>query len=333
MWKLLFSFEGRINRATFWSVTIAVNLASFVGVKLCGLVVVAWWRELPREYWPTSEEEAFWQLFLIHMILGIPASWVTLAAAAKRWHDRDKSAAWILISLIPVIGWGWHLVECGFLRGTVGPNKYGPDPLEPKHPPETVSSGASVPSTVRVAAETSPVQDEVGEKYAMLLKYSDTAREADARLSKLPEELRGRFKQDIVANPDRIEYFANRIEYIATRILAENQKRLRPFGDPQLDALYQKLETYGPEAQAEFQRVLTFLKGQVDPEKVFIQIVAEKKLGEELKNVRLRTRAGVIQYVWNGERYGSREELHADILKRLEDHQFRHGAGLDGGGR
>jgi uncharacterized membrane protein YhaH (DUF805 family) len=24
----------------------------------------------------------------------------------------------------------WGLVEIGFLRGTVGPNQYGPDPLE-----------------------------------------------------------------------------------------------------------------------------------------------------------------------------------------------------------
>jgi uncharacterized membrane protein YhaH (DUF805 family) len=26
----------------------------------------------------------------------------------------------------------WALVEIGFLRGTVGPNQYGPDPLEAK---------------------------------------------------------------------------------------------------------------------------------------------------------------------------------------------------------
>jgi uncharacterized membrane protein YhaH (DUF805 family) len=26
----------------------------------------------------------------------------------------------------------WGLIELGFLRGTVGPNQYGPDPLESK---------------------------------------------------------------------------------------------------------------------------------------------------------------------------------------------------------
>jgi uncharacterized membrane protein YhaH (DUF805 family) len=30
---------------------------------------------------------------------------------------------------VPVIGGLWYLIECGFLRGTPGPNAYGPDPL------------------------------------------------------------------------------------------------------------------------------------------------------------------------------------------------------------
>jgi uncharacterized membrane protein YhaH (DUF805 family) len=30
---------------------------------------------------------------------------------------------------VPIIGPIWALVECGFLRGTEGPNAYGPDPL------------------------------------------------------------------------------------------------------------------------------------------------------------------------------------------------------------
>jgi uncharacterized membrane protein YhaH (DUF805 family) len=30
---------------------------------------------------------------------------------------------------VPIIGAIWLLVECGFLRGTEGPNNYGPDPI------------------------------------------------------------------------------------------------------------------------------------------------------------------------------------------------------------
>jgi len=51
------------------------------------------------------------------------------ALSVKRWQDRNKSGLWIFISFIPVIGPIWMLVENGFLRGTSGNNKYGPDPL------------------------------------------------------------------------------------------------------------------------------------------------------------------------------------------------------------
>jgi hypothetical protein len=47
---------------------------------------------------------------------------------AKRYHDRDKSAWWILICLLPIIGGIWQLIELGCLRGTEGSNDYGPDP-------------------------------------------------------------------------------------------------------------------------------------------------------------------------------------------------------------
>jgi uncharacterized membrane protein YhaH (DUF805 family) len=66
---------------------------------------------------------------IIALIVMIPFIWAGLCVSAKRWHDRGKSAWWILIGLVPIIGGIWTLVECGFLRGTDGPNQYGPDPL------------------------------------------------------------------------------------------------------------------------------------------------------------------------------------------------------------
>ena len=44
----------------------------------------------------------------------------------KRFHDRDKSGWWVLIGLIPIIGGIWLLIELGFLKGTPGPNRFGP---------------------------------------------------------------------------------------------------------------------------------------------------------------------------------------------------------------
>lgn len=47
----------------------------------------------------------------------------------KRWHDHDKSGWWFLLSFVPYLGGLVSFVICGCLRGTRGPNRYGPDPV------------------------------------------------------------------------------------------------------------------------------------------------------------------------------------------------------------
>ena len=59
-------------------------------------------------------------LFLLAYYVGFPI-------IVKRWHDRDKSGWWVLIGLIPVIGACWTIIECGFLKGTEGSNRFGTD--------------------------------------------------------------------------------------------------------------------------------------------------------------------------------------------------------------
>ena len=66
---------------------------------------------------------------IVLIVFIVAATWISIAVAVKRYHDRNKSGWWVLIVLVPVIGGLWYLIECGFLRGTVGPNNYGPDPL------------------------------------------------------------------------------------------------------------------------------------------------------------------------------------------------------------
>ena len=89
---------------------------------------------------------------VIVLLILIFTLWIGLALGAKRLHDRNKSVWWLLIFwVLPGILQGigeqvgglgfilgldayalsiWGLVEMGFLRGTVGPNRHGPDPLE-----------------------------------------------------------------------------------------------------------------------------------------------------------------------------------------------------------
>jgi uncharacterized membrane protein YhaH (DUF805 family) len=107
---LLFAFDGRINRAKFWVAVAVTWVAAFVVI---GIVA--------------AMNSSFG--YLIGGVFYIGLIWVGLAISIKRWHDRDKSGWWILISFIPLIGPIWALVETGFLPGTEGPNQYGPDPL------------------------------------------------------------------------------------------------------------------------------------------------------------------------------------------------------------
>jgi Protein of unknown function (DUF805) len=56
-----------------------------------------------------------------------------MTAAFSRMHysHSDKSGWWVLIVLIPIIGAIWLLIELGLLKGTPGPNRFGPPVASP----------------------------------------------------------------------------------------------------------------------------------------------------------------------------------------------------------
>ena len=205
-------------------------------------------------------------------------------------------------------------------RGSVGPAKYGPDPLMPVRaigtaPGRRVAFRQSTPVFGNSETITPSQPLELADKYALLLKYSDKARAAEARLSELPGDLRERFKTEVVADPARIED-------IAGALLAESRKRLSPFDDPELDALYQKLADHGSQAQAEFKRVLELLKGQVDAAKVFAQI-AEDQLAREAEEKGRhsvdRDLACVSQEPETAEQMEERRRRAARIAREIEE--------------
>jgi uncharacterized membrane protein YhaH (DUF805 family) len=140
--RLLFSFKGRIGRQTFW-LTLLSLIASCVGIISLSA--------------PLNDVFGFGAFA---SVIFFPAVFVfvigSLAVSAKRVHDRNKSGLWIIpfvfmpnalekatdqmnggtpewLLLIAAFGLGvWGLVEMGLLRGTVGPNDYGEDPLPTK---------------------------------------------------------------------------------------------------------------------------------------------------------------------------------------------------------
>ncbi len=102
---LFFQFDGRINRAKWW-------LGAVILWVVEGIIFA-----IVRDN--TG----------IVSLVSLVFLWPSLALGIKRFHDRDKSGWWVLIGLIPIIGFFWLLIELGFLEGTKGPNQYGPDPL------------------------------------------------------------------------------------------------------------------------------------------------------------------------------------------------------------
>lgn len=111
--KKLFSFDGRIGRGAMWGISIAGSIVGAVA-----------WTVMMGGY------GAF--VTLLALVVALAAMVVGIATNVKRWHDRGKSGAWYFISLVPIIGPIWTLVELGFLAGTDGVNQYGyPDSGSP----------------------------------------------------------------------------------------------------------------------------------------------------------------------------------------------------------
>jgi len=114
MIHFLFSFKGRISRADYWIICLVTMVGALVPILLLSRAAPTLGQTLS-----TFGILLFW---LIGVVVGISAS-------VRRFHDRDKSGWWYLIGFVPVIGGFWLLIENGFLKGTVGSNQYGSDPL------------------------------------------------------------------------------------------------------------------------------------------------------------------------------------------------------------
>lgn len=138
---LLFSFNGRLNRARYLVVQLALLAAWFV----------FWFKLSPP-----------WEA--LRWVVAIAMVWINTATTAKRLHDRDRSGWWavavFLVNLLSYAYFGlflglyfgvnisitkelllvllavalpllqtWVVIELFFLMGSEGRNRFGPDPL------------------------------------------------------------------------------------------------------------------------------------------------------------------------------------------------------------
>ena len=139
---LFFKFNGRINRAKYW-LAVLIYAVIYVVLAIFGYV---------------TDQNAIFQA--INGMLAIVIFISSLAVGVKRLHDRNKSGWYLVLfyivpgilvtagivvgtvmedsiviaSVLGLVAFAigvWAFVEMGCLRGTIGANQYGPDPLAP----------------------------------------------------------------------------------------------------------------------------------------------------------------------------------------------------------
>ncbi len=150
MKKLLLSFDGRVSRSTYWLASLG-SVAAYLMVLLVTILII--------HLVTNARADKETPNLVATLILLLPLLWAGLAISTKRWHDRNKSGWWNLIAFVPVVGALWALIECGFLRGTPGANKYGADPLIKAAPVATVP-GQITPTPSAPSAEVGTVAAE-----------------------------------------------------------------------------------------------------------------------------------------------------------------------------
>jgi uncharacterized membrane protein YhaH (DUF805 family) len=157
---LLFSFKGRIGRQSWW----LTNLAVAIVVTIVTAIIDAVARSQGMGFIDaeTNQFEPTGPLGVLLGVISLVNLWIIYALGAKRLHDRDRTGWWLVAPLLTLVvtivlasmalslpeggrePWNtlgvftffaivgillWLFLEIGFLPGTEGPNRFGPDPL------------------------------------------------------------------------------------------------------------------------------------------------------------------------------------------------------------
>jgi uncharacterized membrane protein YhaH (DUF805 family) len=119
MFSSLYGFKGRVGRGGWW-------FGQLIGLALIG-VLFAMAVVLHGAGGAEDSNNDFLFVTMVAVCL-VAIAVINICTTVKRYHDRGKSGRWYFVSLIPLIGGIWQLIECGFCSGDDGDNDYGPPP-------------------------------------------------------------------------------------------------------------------------------------------------------------------------------------------------------------
>lgn len=103
---LLFTYKRRINRLTYWTVSVFIWTSFYILYNLLAYAI---------------NYTATWVIYPILF-------WTIISTATKRLHDTNKSGHWLWLILTPVLGPVFIIFHLGFKRGHKTNNRYGPVP-------------------------------------------------------------------------------------------------------------------------------------------------------------------------------------------------------------
>ena len=148
--KFFFLPTGRINRKKWW-----LGFMLILGIYLVGVVTAIFMSKLVMNNEERLQSSAIRLIFVLLGLTIMPTIYSGFILGIKRFHDLGRSGWWILLSFAGIILSHFALkisdplisltlsssaliinltllIFLGFFRGTIGPNKFGPDPLAPK---------------------------------------------------------------------------------------------------------------------------------------------------------------------------------------------------------
>lgn len=108
--------KGRLSKLQFFQLFLTNILIS--NIVVFGLLMLAGYFPYPVEV----------LLIIICILFAIFFTYVNINLIIKRYHDLGKSDFWILILLIPYLGWVYAFFELFFVKGNESQNAYGPNP-------------------------------------------------------------------------------------------------------------------------------------------------------------------------------------------------------------